>query len=55
MGGRTCKSGLHTDAANMNISHHEDDFNEHQFILDAIDDTLMTPQEKILKILKSMR
>ena len=31
------------------------EFNDQQFILDAIDDTLMTPQEKILKILKSMR
>lgn len=31
------------------------ELDENKFILGAIDDTLMTPQEKILKILNSMR
>ena len=42
-------------AGDGNHNETSNEINEQQLIMEAIDDTLLTPQEKILKILKSMR
>lgn len=53
LGNRICKQKhIHVGDQKRNCSN---EINEQQLIMEAIDDTLLTPQEKILKILKSMR